>query len=88
MGGILQFILWTIIIYYVFSFCIRLIAPILVKLFFKKMTNNFNQNSRGSSTKRSDFVEREKGDTTVIYKKDKKVDPGGDYVDYEELDED
>jgi len=88
MLSILQFILWTILIYYIFSFCIRLILPILLKLFFKRMTNKFNKNSRPSSTKSSSFSERREGDTTVIYKKNKKADPGGDYVDYEELDND
>ena len=87
MLGIFNFILWTVFIYYLFSFCARLLLPILLKFFFKRMTKKFN-NKSDTSNKHSDYTERNEGDTTVRYKKDKRVDPGGEYVEYEELDED
>ena len=47
------------------------------------MNQNFNQKK-----KKNNFQEHSQGETVIQYKDDKKVDPGGEYVEFEDLNND
>ena len=48
-----------------------------------KMNKNIYQKQ-----KKSTYTEHKSGETVVQYKKDKNVDPGGEYVEFEDLNND
>tara|TARA_B100001250_G_C19704800_1_gene746452 strand:- start:658 stop:879 length:222 start_codon:yes stop_codon:yes gene_type:complete len=71
-------------------FILRLLAPYILRYMMRRMKNKFEQNIMREQKKRT----RNYGDTVVEFdenkkdKKDKKdKDFGGEYVDFEELDE-
>ena len=75
----LKFLLYLIIIYYCVRFIFRFLTPFIIK----KIFSNFSE--RSDLFKKDSHIKRHKsGDTEVSYKKDKNVDPGGEYVDFEE----
>jgi len=78
--GLLKFILYAIIIYYCFKFLSRLIVPFLLKRWMNQMKQNITK-----KTNNHDYTERKSGETVVQYKKDDNIDPGGEYVDFEDL---
>ena len=76
----LKFILYAIVFYYCFLFITRF----LVKFFLTRWINKVNKNIH-QKQKKSTYKEHESGETVVQYKKDKNVDPGGDYVEFEDI---
>ena len=70
-------------------FILRLLAPYILRYMMRRMKNKFEQNIMKEQKKRT----KNYGDTVVEFgknenKKDKKdKDFGGEYVDFEELDE-
>ena len=78
--GFVKFILYAIIFYYCFLFITRF----LVKFFLTRWINKVNKNIH-KKQKKPTYKEHESGDTVVQYKKDKNVDPGGDYVEFEDV---
>ncbi len=87
---ILLYFLYFIFFLYLFMFILRLLAPYILRYMMRRMKNKFEQNIMREQKKRT----RNYGDTVVEFdenkkdKKDKKdKDFGGEYVDFEELDE-
>ena len=80
--GLLKFILYAIVIYY----CILFFFRFLVRFFLKRWIYKF-QNSMQEKSRSKNYEEQNKGETVVQYKKDSndKSDPGGEYVDFEDL---
>ena len=66
--------------YFIMKFLFRILAPIFLKKLVSKM-----QKERYKKQKSENFKTHVDGDTEVSYKKDKSVDPGGEYVDFEDL---
>ena len=64
-------------LYYGFKYIIKRAPSFLLKRFMKHMQNR--------SKKGSNYNSYQSGDTEVSYKKDKQVDPGGDYVEFEDV---
>ena len=75
----LKFLLYLIIIYY----CVRLFFRLLTPFIIKKIFSRFSEGS-DLFNKDSNLKKHKSGDTEVSYKKNKSVDPGGEYVDFEE----
>lgn len=75
----LKFLLYLIIIYY----CVRLLFRFLTPFIIKKIFSSFSERS-DLFNKDSNLKKHKSGDTEVSYKKNKSVDPGGEYVDFEE----
>ena len=87
---ILLYFLYFIFFLYLFMFILRLLAPYILRYMMKRMKNKFEQNIMKEQKKRT----KNYGDTVVEFdesekdKKDKKdKNFGGEYVDFEELDE-
>tara|TARA_B100000965_G_C19531112_1_gene731163 strand:- start:1122 stop:1355 length:234 start_codon:yes stop_codon:yes gene_type:complete len=75
----IKLILWALIFYYVIRVLFRFLFPFFIKYFIKNMLNK-------KTHSHSQYKEKKTGDTVLKYKKNKNIDPGGDYVDYEEID--
>ena len=84
MTTLFQVILFSILLY----FCVLIFAPIIGRVFFKSWINKIQKDLHKKSTKKDNYKQYQKGDTEVSYKKNKNVDPGGEYVDFEELNDD
>ncbi len=84
MNILFQVILYSILLY----FCIVIFAPIIGRFFFKSWINKIQKDLHKKSKQQDDYQQYNKGDTEVSYKKNKNVDPGGEYVDFEELNDD
>ncbi len=84
MGVLLQVIFWIIIIYYCLRFVSRFLLIFFVKRWSKKMQENMHKKSNNNYTEHKD------GETVVQYKKTSKSksDPGGEYVDFEDVNDD
>ena len=78
--GLLKFILYAVIFYYCFLFLSRYVLSFFLKKWVNKMNQNFNQKK-----KKNNYQEHSQGETVIQYKDDKKVDPGGEYVEFEDL---
>jgi len=80
--GLLKFILYALIIYY----CILFFSRFIFKFLLTRLANKFKKNMERNSHS-NNFAEHRKGETVVQYKKDNKTksDPGGEYVDFEDL---
>tara|TARA_Y100001968_G_C19428444_1_gene755708 strand:- start:2141 stop:2383 length:243 start_codon:yes stop_codon:yes gene_type:complete len=76
--GLLKFILYAIVIYY----CIKFLSRLFVSFFLKRLANKMTENIK---KKTNSYSEQKKGETVVQYKKDDNIDPGGEYVDFEDL---
>ena len=81
--GLLKFILYAIIIYY----CCVFISRFLLGFFLRRLSRKVKENIKKQSEK-TNYKEHTDGETVVTYKKEKEVDPGGDYVEYEDLNND
>ena len=80
MIALLKLILYAVIFYYCFIFLSRLIAGFFLKKWMNKIKKDFDQKPK------TDFYKKHHDDETeVSYKKDNNIDPGGDYVDFEDL---
>lgn len=75
----LKFLLYLIVIYYCVRMLFRFLTPFIIKKIFSRFTK-----SSDLFNKDSNFKRHNSGDTEVTYKKNKNVDPGGEYVDFEE----
>ena len=78
--ALLKFILYAIIFYYCFIFLSRLLAG----FFLKRWMDNIKKDLY-SKPKKDNLQKQRVGDTEVSYKKDNDIDPGGEYVDFEDL---
>tara|TARA_B100000945_G_C19901294_1_gene376300 strand:- start:90 stop:344 length:255 start_codon:yes stop_codon:yes gene_type:complete len=80
--GLLKFILYAIIIYYSILFLSRFLFRFLLKRWAYKFQKNMKTKSSSEN-----YKERKEGETVVQYKKENgsKSDPGGEYVDFEDL---
>ena len=78
--GFFRIILIALIIYYIARIIFRILTPILLNSFIKKMQNNQSY---------TESKKREEGEITIenVPKKNKKNDNLGEYVDFEEIDE-
>tara|TARA_B100001250_G_C19591628_1_gene696610 strand:+ start:338 stop:589 length:252 start_codon:yes stop_codon:yes gene_type:complete len=65
------------LIYYGFKYIIKRAPSFLLKRWMKNMQRRSKQDVT--------YKSYQEGDTEVSYKKDKQVDPGGDYVDFEDV---
>ena len=83
--GFLRTILIIMLIYYGIKFLGRLLAPILLKRFTKKMQERFNQQYQNPQNppQEEGKVTIEKTNTSTTTQ----LDDVGDYVDFEEVDE-
>ena len=86
---ILLYFLYFLFFFYLFMFILRLLAPYILKYMMKRMKNKFEQNIMREQKKRTKLWryccwiwEKDKDEKG---KKDK--DYGGDYVDFEEIDD-
>ena len=77
---LLKFILYVILFYYAFIY----ISKKLINLFLKRWINKINKDLHKQSN-RSNFQKHSNGETEFSHEKEKVVDPGGDYVDFEEI---
>lgn len=82
--GLVKFLFWFFIVSYLFKILARFFAPILIKHFFRKMSNRFNQDHH-----KNHHSSHKEGEVTIEknVSKQSKSDHIGDYVDYEEIDE-
>ena len=82
--GLLKFILYAIIIYYCILFFSRFFLTFLLKRWAQKFQKNMKNQSNPNN-----YKEHQEGETVVQYKKktNSKSDPGGEYVDFEDLNE-
>ena len=78
--ALLKFILYAVFFYYCFIFFSRVIARFFLTRWMNKIKKDFQ-----SKSKEHDYKKHHQGDTEVSYKKDNNIDPGGDYVDFEDL---
>ena len=86
MSGFLYTVLIGISVYYTVKVISRLLAPFLIRMFFRRVSKKF-ENEMKKQKKSKNYKTQKKGNTIVEYEEDKKnQDLGGDYVDYEELD--
>ena len=81
MYNLFQVILYAILLY----FLIITLIPILARFFFKRWINKVHKDLHKQSKKKDDHKKYHDGDTEVSYKKDQNIDPGGEYVDFEEF---
>ena len=77
----IKFLLYVILFYFCFKFLFRLIAPFLLK----KMASKLQEDLFKRTSNSSNFNKKKSGDTEVSYKKENDIDPGGEYVDFEDL---
>ena len=77
----LKFILYAIVLYYCFIFLSRFLLRIFLKRWTSKLKKKFKTKQHVNP-----YKEQKKGETVVQYKKDDNVDPGGEYVDFEDID--
>ena len=84
MYTLFQVILYAILLY----FLIINLIPILARFFLKRWMNKFHKDLDKKSKKKDDYAKYHYGDTEVSYKKDQNIDPGGEYVDFEEFNHD
>ena len=82
--GLLKFILYAIIIYY----CIIFFSRFFLTLVLKRWANKFQKNMKNQANS-NNYHERQEGETVVQYKKktNSTSDPGGEYVDFEDVNE-
>ena len=83
---LLKVFFYAVIIYYLFIFFSRF----FVAFFFKRWMKKFNQNINKKHTE-AQYKEHQSGDTIIQYKdkeQKKKSNFEGDYVDFEDLNED
>jgi len=81
-----KFIFWFLVTSYLIKIALRLLAPILIKMFANKINSRFNQkfNSKDQNSSANE------GDVTIERKNNssgKKSDNLGEYIDFEEIDE-
>ena len=76
----LKFLLSLIIIYYCLKLLVRFIAPFLLKNIIFKVQKDMNKRN-----KTTNYRKHRNGDTEVSYTKNQNIDPGGEYVDFEDL---
>ena len=81
MYTLFQVILYAILLYFLFVTLI----PILARFFLNRWIHKFQKDLHQKSEKRENHKKYRNGDTEVSYKKDKNIDPGGEYVDFEEF---
>lgn len=84
MYTLFQVILYAILLYFLF---ITLI-PILARFFLKRLIHKVQKDLHKKSKKKENYTKHHEGNTEVSYKKDKNIDPGGEYVDFEEFNND
>ena len=84
MYTLFQVILYAVLLYFLF---ITLI-PILARFFLKRWVNKVQKDLHKQSKSHKNNKKYHNGDTEVSYKKDKNIDPGGEYVDFEEFNND
>jgi len=81
--GLLKFIFWFLVIYYLIKTFARLLAPILIKRFANKMQDRFNQQYQNQPRE-----PQEEGKVTLEKTNNstkKRSDGVGEYVDFEEV---
>ena len=78
--ALLKFILYAIVFYYFFIFLSRFLAGFFLKRWMHKIKKDVEKKSKNDNYKK-----QQKGDTEVSYKEDTNIDPGGEYVDFEDL---
>ena len=76
----LKFLFSLIIIYYCLKLLLRFLAPFLLKNMITKI-----QKDMSKKNKKTNYKQHRNGDTEVSYKKNQNIDPGGEYVDFEDL---
>ena len=84
--GLLKFLLFGVIIYYLFIFLSRFFVAFFLKRWMKKINQNINKKSTNEH-----YKEHQSGDTIIQYKdkeQKKKSNFEGEYVDFEDLNED
>ena len=79
MVGLLKFLFFAILAYYFFVFVSRFLLSFFLKRWVGKIKKNFNHQHKEK------YHEKKKGETVVQYEKDSKIDPGGEYVDFEDI---
>ena len=84
MSTLFQVILYALLLY----FFIITLAPVLVRFFFKRWINKVQKDLHKNSKRKDNYKKYQEGETEVSYKKDDNIDPGGEYVDFEDLNDD
>lgn len=93
MEKLLGIIITITIVFYLIPIVIRLISPLLMKLFLGKMQKRFEQQFNSAQSQTYDNTSSE-GDVTVNYSSQRKTNKngqtlseelGGEYVDFEEV---
>jgi len=85
--GLLRIILIILVVYYVFKFILRLLAPIMAKKMMEKASKNFEDQFNNPYYKKQ--PETKEGETYIEKKpreKQNNINNKGEYVDYEEID--
>jgi hypothetical protein len=86
--GLIRFIIIFFLVYFLISLFTRYVLPFAVRLLFRRMSDRVRKN-HDRQVKERKRKERE-GTVTIRFKPgvDKKITPGsGEYVDYEEIDD-
>ena len=83
--GLVRFLFWFFLIFYLLKILTRIFAPILMKRFTDKMQERFNQQYQNpqNPVQEEGKVTLEKTNTSTKTKSD----DVGDYVDFEEVEE-
>ncbi|MAQ69862.1 MAG: hypothetical protein CMD23_02055 [Flavobacteriales bacterium] len=84
MFTLFQVVLYAILLYFLFVTFI----PILARFFLKRWIYKVQKDLHKKSKNKDDRKKYHDGETEVSYKKDKNIDPGGEYVDFEEFNND
>ena len=83
--GLIRFLFWFLVIFYLFKILVRIFTPFLMKRFANKIQERFNkqyQNSENPPQEEGE-VTLERTDTSTKTKSNDL----GDYVDFEEVEE-
>lgn len=89
MEGILLFILYSLLFFYLIKFAFRLLKPWLIAYFLKKVGDKFKQEFKPRYTQNTTYTNNTKNENAHVInnksskKATKKV---GEYIDFEEID--
>lgn len=82
---LIKIIFWGIIIYYILKLFVRFFLPFFIKILAKKMMSKVEQMQNQTN---QNLYQKKEGEVTIEYKKEKKQhssEKGGEYVDFEEI---
>ena len=59
----------------------------MLPFFFKKMVSKMHKDLNRKGSEQNNYKKHRTGDAEVSYKEDNSIDPGGEYVEFEDLDD-